>query len=275
MKPHKRIKRKYFKLLKDFIGFLCDIHNIDMLTLAYNKIGILISSDGGEDPAIKNVVSKYMPSNPILFDVGANFGNYSKMLKKYLPESTIFAFEPNMKAFEVLKNNLSNIENIKIENVGLGSQKKDNEFMYTYSDVRYSAVGTLQKDSLKQHMVNDKIEKINIKIDTIDNYCHENKINKIDFIKIDTEGYELEILKGALSMIKNDKMNIIQFEFNEMNIYGRVFLKDFYEILNNYNFYRLTSKSIIPLGEYQTINEIFKIQNILAIKKNIDKFIKY
>jgi hypothetical protein len=66
-------------------------------------------------------------------------------------------------------------------------------------------------------------------------------------------------------MISLDRIDFIQFEFNEMNIISRVFLKDFYQILSNYNLYRLDSNRLIPLFNYDSTNEIFKFQNFLAI----------
>jgi len=69
---------------------------------------------------------------------------------------------------------------------------------------------------------------------------------------------------------KENNIDIIQFEFNEMNIISRVFLKDYYELLPQYNFYRISSKYLIPMPIYKTENEIFKFQNILAINKSIE-----
>jgi hypothetical protein len=70
-------------------------------------------------------------------------------------------------------------------------------------------------------------------------------------------------------MLKENKIKIIQFEFNEPNVANRVFLKDFYQLLPNFSFYRIKIGGLIPLGEYNSKNEIFRYQNILAINKNI------
>ena len=75
----------------------------------------------------------------------------------------------------------------------------------------------------------------------------------------------MEVLKGAIKLISENRVGIIQFEFNEMNIVSRVFLRDFYKILDKYNIYRLDSNKLIPLLEYNSTNEIFKFQNLLAV----------
>ena len=61
----------------------------------------------------------------------------------------------------------------------------------------------------------------------------EKKIDDIDFIKIDVEGHELAVLQGAVNMINQNRIKVIQFEFNVANILSRVFLKDFYDLLEN------------------------------------------
>src|SRR6185436_3522307 len=87
----------------------------------------------------------------------------------------------------------------------------------------------------------------------------------VDFLKIDTEGNELKVLKGAQSLLQKNAIRAIQFEFNEMNVVSRVFLRDFYDILAGYTFYRLLPDGLLPLGRYSARNEIFAFQNIFAV----------
>lgn len=102
----------------------------------------------------------------------------------------------------------------------------------------------------------------------LDEFCADNGIDFIDFMKIDAEGHELEIFKGATRMINENRIGMIQFEFNLHNIYSRVFLRDFYNILPNYNIYRLDTERLIPIHDYSHVHEIFIYQNLLAIMKN-------
>ena len=94
-----------------------------------------------------------------------------------------------------------------------------------------------------------------------------NFANHIDLLKIDTEGFELEVLLGASEMLTEKKITIIQFEFNEVNIVQRRFLKDFYNLLPKYDFYRLDEQRLIPLGSWEPKHEIFMFQNIVAIRR--------
>ena len=70
-------------------------------------------------------------------------------------------------------------------------------------------------------------------------------------------------------MLAGDAIKIIQFEINAHNIYARVFLRDFYMLLKDFEFFRLKADGMVSLGEYKPINEIFTAQNIAAIHKTV------
>ncbi len=255
--------------IENMILFVCRLSGINFLMLAYQNMGILKYKNNfvsGEHFVISNILEKNLKKeNPIFFDVGANIGEYSKELRQQFTKATIYAFEPNINTYKLLSANLLAF-NIKCFNIGLSS-KAAKEKIYTYATEQTSGHASIYQDVLTTlHGAKDILE-IEFMMDTIDSYCNTNKIDSIDFLKIDTEGHELEVLKGASEMIKHNKINIIQFEFNEMNIISRVFLKDFYQLLSSYDIYRLDSNKLIPLGEYNSINEIFKFQNLLAVNK--------
>jgi hypothetical protein len=85
-------------------------------------------------------------------------------------------------------------------------------------------------------------------------------------MKIDTEGHEYAVLQGSQELLQRGAFRLIQFEFNQMNVMSRVFLKDFYDLLGEgYVFFRLSEHELIPLEGYNTRNEIFIFQNIIAV----------
>jgi polynucleotide 5'-kinase involved in rRNA processing len=96
-----------------------------------------------------------------------------------------------------------------------------------------------------------------VEIVTIDEVIEKEKIVRIDFLKIDTEGHELAVLEGASNALKAGIIRCIQFEFNEMNVVSRTFFKDFKNILKDFN-------GMLPLGDQPVITEIFAFQNIVA-----------
>jgi FkbM family methyltransferase len=248
----------------------------DSLIYAYNTMGILKWENeilSGEAFVLDEILSKIISKNKvaILFDVGANIGNYSMMLTKKYPNARVYSFEPNSHTYSILKENIKGTK-VEVYNYGFGSEKcKEN--IYVYKNNTISEHASLYCEFAKvisSELGKQEVIPIEIEIETIDDFCLENNIVNIDFIKIDVEGHELAVLQGALNMINQNKIKIIQFEFNVANILSRVFLKDFYDLLNEkFEFYRLDTNRLIYLGEYNSTNEIFKFQNILAINKMI------
>jgi FkbM family methyltransferase len=155
-----------------------------------------------------NEIPRDKPLN--IIDVGAQSGLYS-LFAKYLPMSTFYSFEPFKQTFDLLNDNiaLNNITNVETYNIGL-SNKKERVILNT--SISHNGLHTIGNTPLR---FND-ICKIEIDVDTIDNLFYEKNI-PINFIKIDTEGWEFFILKGAEKIIKKYKP-FIQIEWNEINM---------------------------------------------------------
>ena len=95
------------------------------------------------------------------------------------------------------------------------------------------------------------------------------EIERVLLLKIDVEGHELEVLKGFESYIKEGKVDLIHFEFNKLNVASRIFFKDFWEFLPNYDLYRMVRDGLVPIKVYDPTHcEIFAYQNIVAKLKN-------
>ncbi|MEO0683511.1 MAG: FkbM family methyltransferase [Cyanobacteria bacterium J06649_11] len=249
---------------------------VDLLSAAYHQRGILKYGNhdvSGESHVINTILNSYFSDQEIvIFDVGANIGNYTKELKQAFPKSKIYAFEPNHNAFQTLEQELNDTD-IERFCVGLSSHVSSKKG-YTYASDDKSEHASVYKEVLTDlHQAKEIIE-IVFETISLDCFCEQHEIKEIDFLKIDTEGHELEVLSGGKEMITQGNIKIIQFEFNEMNIVSRVFLKDFYQILSDYDIYRLDSNRLIPLADYNSENEIFKFQNFLAIRKSVQKYLE-
>ncbi len=224
----------------------------------------------GEKHFIKNFLKKdaLRKDKYIVFDVGANVGDYSRLIAENIINAHIFSFEPHPKTFEILKINTKDLQNIYIFNCALSSKKGKLE-LYDYKSNDSSPHSSFNKDIFKSiHKAKD-INTYKVDVCTIDNFCSENNIEIIDFLKIDVEGYELDVLKGAKMMLDNCKIRCIQFEFTQINVYTKVFFKDFWDILSEkYRIYRLIPKSMYEIKKYDpTLCEIFGFQNFVAIHK--------
>lgn len=271
----KRILQPFFRLgrgsVKKIINALASAFGVDLLFLAYNNMGILKYENEqvtGEEYFISDFFRKTIGGTGqyVFFDVGANIGKYSGMLVKEYPGSFVYSFEPNQKTFEILLQNVSG--KAKCINAGLGAEQKTAR-LYTYSDSVASSHASIYGEVFSTFHKAANVIGMDVKMTTIDSFCEEEKISHIDLLKIDTEGNELQVLKGATRMISEDRIKVIQFEFGECNVFSRVFLRDFYDILQNYRIYRLDSRRAIPLFSYDSTNEIFRFQNFIAVSKRL------
>lgn len=202
-------------------------------------------------------------NDPVIFDVGANIGEWSGEVLKRFDRVKLFAFEPSAKAYAVLAENIKDAR-IKIINMGMNDIAGDKPF-YTISDSN-TVSDTVFGSLLKRQVPGMSFDHSgSIKLTTIDDFCSQNSIDKIDFLKIDVEGNELNVLKGAARMIADKTIKYIQFETGVAD--SRLLLRDFYDILPNYNICRIIQHGLSELGDYREKLEIFGYANYLAVLK--------
>lgn len=221
----------------------------------------------GEKNLLEVVLRKF--NTPVVFDVGANVGNYSNSIKSLSPDVKLFSFEPHPKSFEILK---LNSEKYGYNAYGYALGKEKSKLMLY--DYEKESEGTEHASLFKETFDNiykEKVISYEVEVTTLDEFVKENNIDKINLLKIDTEGNDYNVLLGSKKSLKNEAIDIIHFEFNVMNVYSRVFFKDFFELLENYNLYRLLPKGFIHIEKYESVHcEIFAYQNIVAVRKKLN-----
>ena len=241
--------------------------NTELLPHAHVQIGVGHNTyQSGEEYILKEVIKSALKRNPeVIFDVGANVGDYAGQLAEHFPAAKIYCFEPVPKNYESLVQNTQGLNTTNILSA-VGSQVGTLK-LHIGEDNTNGQMATAHRESLETvfSFVGKKIDTVEVPMTTLDIFCGDT-INQIDFLKIDVEGHEYEVLKGAANLIEADKISIIQFEFNEFNIFSRTFMFDFYQVLKNYTLYRVMPQNKIrPMGAYNSALEIFRYQNILAI----------
>jgi len=219
----------------------------------------------GEKAFIKYMKARHLFKDGVILDVGANIGHYAVMLRENNITLPIFAFEPHPVAFKKLEEAASVHHFIPVKR-GAG-EVSATAVIYDYAGNTGSEHASMYKEVISD-LRNSEVEAVNIDLVSIDQFVTENNIAKIALLKIDTEGHELNVLKGAKDTIKRGLVNVIQIEFNEMNVISRTFFRDIIDILPVYDFYRLLPDGLLPLGAYKILDfEIFAFQNIVAMKR--------
>ena len=161
------------------------------------------------DMAEESIVSdqyhthQYLKEDSVVIDAGANAGIFSVFAARQCPKGMIYAFEPSPYTFDVLSKNVAGYPNIKPVLAGLGDvTAKKNILVYPNS-----TTGNIMEDSSRVPLIfMEHVEKAEpTMIMTVDGFVEEHHIPRVDFIKIDTEGYEAKILEGARQTISKFK----------------------------------------------------------------------
>jgi FkbM family methyltransferase len=233
--------------------------------LSLRGLGVLnYESDAvsGEARFLNSRLSKL--DNGCVLDVGANIGRYAERVRRANPMVKIFCFEPHPQNFKNLCENTRGIISAA-HNVAVGSSAGSMK-LYDYRVNDGSSHASLYQEVIEKIHAQPSVCH-DVAVTTIDDFLAENDINRISLLKIDTEGHELAVLKGAIKSIGAGKIEAIHFEFNEMNVVSRTFLRDFFDLLPNYKFYRLLPNGLLPFANYDPVFcEIFAFQNIVAMR---------
>lgn len=192
--------------------------------------------------------------------MGANVGDWSfKILDHFtLNEVEVFCFKPSLHPFEELTKKFNDFH---LFHFGFGHENKK---IPLYSNGPSSGIASLYRRRLDHFGIDFKIEEI-VDIRTLDDFCHEKKIDSIDFLKLDVEGHELSVLNGAKNLLKNGAIRFIQFEFGGCNIDSRTYFQDFFYLLSEkYRLYRILKNGLHPIPFYREEEECFITTNYLA-----------
>lgn len=262
---------------KQLLMLVASAYELDLLRICYNQIGVLnyeTALQSGEHYLVNRVLGELLPAEQgrerVFFDVGANVGDYSIMLARAFPEAIIYAFEPNPHAFDELQENIEGFKNIVPVNIGLGDEV-DKKNICIREDQPATSHASLHRSVLSEFHGYTRLRSEEVTISTIDEVCCDHDVDTITFLKIDTEGYELQVLEGAQQALAKGAITVLQFEFNEMNVIARVFLKDFFDLLSEFDMFRLLPNGLRCLPRYSSRHEIFLYQNILAIHKSVER----
>lgn len=214
----------------------------------------------GELPALEKL-TEILPPGSIVFDVGANKGDYSLAALEILKPSRIYAFEPSAAAFKSLRSTVDSeiVEPVKL---ALGSQPGE---AILHNASPGASIGSILdlRDPFESF---DPSFDEGIEVTTIDIFCDKNSIGQIGLLKIDVEGLELDVLRGAQKMIGRSAITAIQFEFGVGNIEARTYLRDYFDILGKqYAIFRIVSDGLWPLRSYNPELEYCLPINYMAV----------
>ncbi|WP_430406163.1 FkbM family methyltransferase [Fluviicola sp.] len=220
----------------------------------YKSKHLPIGTDIGVDLSRKLI----FPIKTIV-DIGANIGQSALYYRDLFPESTIYCYEPIPAIYEQLKHLTGNDPAIHPFQYGVGATKGELQIV-------------LLEDQLSQQhsfhkVAGDSDKTISVPITTIDEIVENNKLETIDLLKIDTEGFEIEVIEGATKSISSNKIKAVYLEvgLSSKNEHNTPFIKvlDALEKVG-FTFYGLYEISHIGIqSNYHYGNVLFIHQSVL------------
>jgi FkbM family methyltransferase len=137
----------------------------------------------------------------VIFDVGAHLGQTTLHFRKVFQNAHIHSFEPVAENFQRLIRNIGQRDRLSPNKIALGSSIGTAFIDEGFSDLTHSISNSVEATKIQA--------KEEVPIETIDGYMANEQIDKIDLLKIDTEGHEIEVLKGAEVAIENNRIEAI------------------------------------------------------------------
>ncbi len=207
---------------------------------------------------------------PVCLDVGANQGDYAQLVIDACADAELHCFEPHPTTFGRLKSRFAGRETTRLQNSGCGSAPGELQ-LFDYANEDGSSHASLHRGVIERLRGQATVSH-RVPVMRVDDYLEANNIETVALLKIDTEGHELAVLKGAQESIRSKRIRCIHLEFNEMNAISHVHFLDIFDLLSDYRLYRLLPHGMLEIKQYSALFcEIFAFQNIVGFLREPGK----
>ncbi len=210
----------------------------------------------GEAWLVRNVA----PQISNFVDVGANVGNWASMVWALQPAARGLLLEPAESALKQLSVRFGEDSRATIVAAAVGAQEGVAEF--------FEDVGAGETSSLfVSHAPSGAIRR-QVGVITLDAVCREHRLECVDLLKIDAEGYDFQVLRGAEGLLTQQRVAVLQFEYNQPWVNAGATLAAAHELLHRcgYQVYALQGSGLRPF-EYARFGEFFDYANFVALSR--------
>jgi FkbM family methyltransferase len=225
---------------------------------------------GNGESALQGWVLDRLPRGRVahVIDVGANVGEWSRSLLEVatdrgrMAEIDLHAFEPASDTFDRLAKTLDGNPAVSLQRVALSD--------HSGTGTLHIAGVTSELNSLHgvpgMHTTGEDVATT-----TLDAYAQQASLSRIDLLKIDTEGHDLTVLKGAADLLRGGCIAVIQFEYNQTWIYARRYLRDAFRLLEplGYRLGKLTPSGVEFYQCWDPALEDFRGPIYVACRKDV------
>lgn len=237
---------------------------LNSLKFRINKLNRQILKNENSD--LRYITNDLKLNVTTIYDIGANVGDTVSIFHRMFPNSTIHAFEPNPDIFDKLKINSSSLSNVILNNVGIG----DKSGSLTLNRHKNSGATSFKDpNTITNPTYNNKIiDKIEVPVLTLDHYIQSSNTIDIDILKIDVEGFEMEVLKGISEDKLQNNVKVIMIEANLIEkMLGQGLIEDIIYFLrkNKFTLYNIYTQQESHNRQLYIVNLLFTNNSLLGI----------
>ncbi len=211
----------------------------------------------GEALAIRTLIDPH----DTVFDVGAYLGEWSRLVSDHQPTARVYAFEPAPNSYPRLEENVRDTRIVPVK-LALSDRAGVASFrVYPLGEVLNSFY---EREKLTEYGVMP--ETVEVPTERLDAWCKAKGVDRIHYLKIDTEGAELLILRGAGEMLKDKSIALVQFEYGGTYPDAGITLRQVYDLLTGfgYEIYRILPDGLLHIPEWDDAHEDYAFANFLA-----------
>ena len=226
--------------------------------------GLMNPSKNGEYAVLESIVKSRKHLQLCFLDGGSNVGEHIRFFdsqcRRYaIDDYRVFAVEPFPSTIKALKKNLNGVK-YELVDKALG---KDESVIHFYSDDVDGVNG--QNSAINHYYLNNKIE---VSQTTIDKLVEEHSVNRVDFLKLDIEGFEYNALLGAELSLSQGVIDYIQLEYNQTWIEGGGTIEKVLKLCDKfgYKLYRIRAKDLLSIPKYHFNLDDFFYSNLLLVR---------
>jgi len=176
--------------------------------------------------------------SPIIFDVGANVGQTIENFRRSFGQPTIHSFEPSSDAFVELQNTAGLLPGVVLNNFALGARSGEAQLFESAAGTPINSLLEPGPEGYGEGKVKGTVP---VHVSTVDQYCRDRGIERIDILKTDAQGYDFEVIKGATEMIAARAVHLIYMEIIFSDWYrGQPRMDEVYGFIADHGFVLVT-----------------------------------
>lgn len=218
-----------------------------------------------------NVIKRFINSGQTVFDIGANVGGWTEEVLNVVPDVEVHIFEAVPKIYhELIKNITSkNLFRKLIPNNCAVSKTDGVTKICYYPDSPQWSTMYRRGFHVESTCGLQPPQSVDVLATSIDGYCNRLGIKRVNFLKIDVEGAELDVLSGAKKLLKSGRIDYIQFEYGGTYLDAGTTLKQIFDLLSQYRYsiFKILPDQLEYLPGFSPNYEDFQFSNFLAVNE--------